>query len=1006
MKKVLLLVVFFVMVASAYAQVVTPVWEKSAAQSNRPAWFDAGHLTRGFDYGVIGGQERLIVASRNGGSFIYILDAATGDSLGKLTNGAALTGGTYTISDVAISDDGIVFVCNLALPAGLFKIYKFSSLTDTAVVAATYQSTTQRLGDKFSVSGKASDNTLTIWAASASTAEVVKFTTIDNGATFIPTLMPLTAAVFGGSASITPFAGGFYYNATGLNPKKLDLTGATVGTVLGTVVSTGSNAVKYITSVGDDDYFVSFAFGTGNENGRIVRVNDGVAESAVLYGVTSTLGTVANGNGAGDVSIKKNTDNTYTVYVLSCNNGLGAYKLDLGLAGDYYIPETTNAQGFSTLGEAVTALNMYGTNSAVRFLIDGDLNENGIVVTRKDLTDTTGVTIKPAAGKTPTITITNFPTTGNAKNQGLTFQSASYMTIDGSNTDGGTTQDLTIVGDQATGAYVVSLIENADNCTIKHTNITFNNLAASGSIVGCDGYPINSVNVAPDNFLIENCNVGSATKTTANGVAIWGNYPDSPMEATIKDCNIFASRRGITTYYIKNNKYLNNNISIVNPRIDQAFYSGIYITGSPVTDTTIVANNKILKVDINRITTSIAFGIAVYGNEGVINIYNNFIALNTVNTNASPNLTFAVYGIGFNSAGWSGKANIYHNTIEIAPTLSTGRHAIIGTPTNSPAILNVYNNIFSNKHSSAVSYGIYWSNTPSTTSQLNSNYNDIYMIDQVGFVGRYTATDYQLLTNWTAATTLDSNSINKAVLFVSDNDLHVTGASNGDIDLAALPISWITTDIDGNPRLNVMVYKGADEGSISVPVELTSFAAVSTSAGVRLDWSTATETNNKGFEIQRSADNTSFEDISFVNGNGTTTEKQSYSFVDNSIANGKAYYRLKQIDYDGSYNYSNTIAVDLTLPIVFNLSQNYPNPFNPSTVINFSVPTASKVMVKIFDILGREVLTLTNQDYAAGRYNLQFNASNLASGTYIYTINANGVDGSKFQSVKKMMLIK
>ncbi len=1009
MKKALLLVIFFVMVASTYAQVVTRVWEKSVAQGTKPAWFDAaGHFTRGLDYGVVGGQERLFVVSRNGGSFIYVLDPATGDSLGKLTNGAALVGGTYVVSDVSVTEEGSIIVCNLALAGGLFKVYKFASLTDTAVVLGTFQSTTQRLGDKITVTGKASDNTLTVWAASTSTAEVVKFTTADNGATFTTSIMATTAGTFGGAASISPFAGGFYYNANGKYATKLDLNGATIGTVPGTVVSTGSNAIRHITSFAGDDYFVTFAYGANNENARIVKVNYAIADSAHTYGITPTLGTNSNINGAGDVSVKKNTDGSYTIFVLSTNNGLGAYKVKIALAGDYLIPNPALTHGFTTLGDAVTALNTYGTTAPVRFLINDNLNENGIVVTRKDLTDTTGVTIKPAPTKTPTITITNFPTTGNAKNQGLTFQSASYMTIDGSNTDGGTTQDLTIIGDQLTGSYVVGVIENSDYCTIKNANLTFNNLAASGTILGCDGYTVGGVDLAPNKLLVDNCNIGSATKTTQNGVALWGNAATMPCEGTVQNCNIYASRRGITTYFIKNNKYTNNNISIVGARLAQAFYSGIYITGSALNDTTVITNNKILKVNVNVTgsTTTFATGIAVYGNEGVINAYNNFITPNTVNENAVPSATFAVYGIAFNSATWIGKINIYHNSIEIAPTLSTGRHAIIGTPTTSSATFNIYNNIFSNKQSSAVSYGIYWSNTPSGTSILKSDYNDIYMVDTLGYVGRYTATNYRHLPNWVAATTLDSSSVNNAVTFVSSTDLHLTGASNGDLDLAALPIGWITTDIDGEARVNSRVYMGADEGSVVIPVELTSFAAVSTTEGVRLNWSTATETNNKGFEIQRSSDNTTFESLTFVDGNGTTAEQHNYSFVDNSIVNGKAYYRLKQVDFDGSYNYSNTIAVDLTMPVVFNLSQNYPNPFNPSTVINFSVPTASKVMVKIFDILGREVLTLTNQDYAAGRYNLEFNASDLASGTYIYTINANGIDGSKYQSVKKMMLIK
>ncbi len=1006
MKKVLLLVMFFMMALSTYAQVTT-IWEKSAATGTKPAWFDTGHLTRGLAYGNVGGQDYVFVVSRNGGSFIYMLNAATGDSLGKLTNGSLVTGGTYAVSDVEVSEDGIIYVCNLAV-GGTFKVYKFAAVTDTATVALTFDATGKRLGDKLTVTGKASDNTLTIWAASGSTAEYVKFTTTDNGATFTPTVVPLAAGLFGGSSSIAPYNNGFYLNATGINPKKLDLNSTVVGTIPGTVVSTGSNAIKYITKFGGDEYFATFAFGAGNENVRIVKVNFAIADSAKLYATTSTLGSNGNANGAGDVAIKKNSDGSYTVFALSCNNGLGAYKVEFKLAGDYYIPYANLQHGFTTLKEAVTALNTFGTSKKVNFYITSNLNEDGIVINRTDLTDSTGLTIKPASGVQPVITIANFPTTGNEKNQGFTVKSTSYVTVDGSNTVEGTTRDMTFVGNQATGSYVIGVIEKSNNVTFKNLNATFTALAAAGTILATDGYTVGGQDVSPQNLLVDNCKIGEPTMTTNNGVAIWGNAATMPSSGTVQNCEIYASRRGITTFYIKNNKYVNNDIYIVTPRLAQAFYCGIYLTGSALNDTTVIANNKIKKVDVNvtGTTTTFAAGIAVYGNEGVANIYNNFITPNTVNTNAAPTATFAVYGIVFNSATWIGKANIYHNSIVVNNSLSTGRHAVIGTPTTSSATFNLYNNIFVNNKVAANSYGIYWTNTPSATSVLNSNNNDIYVADPTCFVGRYGTTDCATLANWITTSGKDSSSISKMVNFVDGTDLHVTGTSIGDIDLAAPQVAWIGADIDGDPRLNAFVYMGADEGSVAVPVELTSFVATTTESGIKLEWQTATETNNRGFEVQRSTDNVSFSTLEFVAGNGTSAEKHTYSFVDNSVVNGKVYYRLKQIDFDGTYSFSNTIEADFSMPLAFELSQNYPNPFNPTTVIKFAIPSASKVTVKVFDILGREVAVLANQDFAAGRHNLEFNASGLTSGAYFYTINTEGVDGSKNQAVKKMMLIK
>jgi hypothetical protein len=190
-----------------------------------------------------------------------------------------------------------------------------------------------------------------------------------------------------------------------------------------------------------------------------------------------------------------------------------------------------------------------------------------------------------------------------------------------------------------------------------------------------------------------------------------------------------------------------------------------------------------------------------------------------------------------------------------------------------------------------------------------------------------------------------------------------------------------------------------------VPVELTSFAASVSDGKVNLNWATASETNNYGFEVERKAEGQEFSKIGFVSGFGTTTETKSYSFEDNTVSSGVYTYRLKQVDFDGTFEYSNEVEVDMT-PSTFSLSQNYPNPFNPSTKINFSLASDSKVTLKIFDVLGQEVTTLVNGTLSAGVHNLNFNASSLNSGVYFYTIEAKGVDGTNFTSTKKMMLTK
>jgi len=187
---------------------------------------------------------------------------------------------------------------------------------------------------------------------------------------------------------------------------------------------------------------------------------------------------------------------------------------------------------------------------------------------------------------------------------------------------------------------------------------------------------------------------------------------------------------------------------------------------------------------------------------------------------------------------------------------------------------------------------------------------------------------------------------------------------------------------------------------ISLPVELTSFTAQTTSEGVRLSWTTASELNNSGFEVQRSTNQTNWATLGFVRGAGTTTEAQSYSFVDAS-ASGRVFYRLKQVDFDGQFEYSNIIEVNAGVPKTFALEQNYPNPFNPSTAISYQLPVASNVSLKVFDMLGKEVATLVNARQEAGAYTVNFNANNLSSGVYFYRLQA-----GNFVQTRKMMLVK
>ncbi len=188
-----------------------------------------------------------------------------------------------------------------------------------------------------------------------------------------------------------------------------------------------------------------------------------------------------------------------------------------------------------------------------------------------------------------------------------------------------------------------------------------------------------------------------------------------------------------------------------------------------------------------------------------------------------------------------------------------------------------------------------------------------------------------------------------------------------------------------------------------VPVELTSFTANVDNNNVTLLWQTATETNNSGFEVQRNQ-KSEWEKVGFVEGHGTSTISNNYSFIDNPDivgTSGKYQYRLKQIDYSGSFKYSNIVEVNVLTPTEFSLEQNYPNPFNPVTTIEYSIPKAGIVSLKVFNVLGEEVINLVNGYKEAGNNRVNLNAGRLSSGIYYYRLNADN-----YSSVKKMILLK
>ena len=192
-----------------------------------------------------------------------------------------------------------------------------------------------------------------------------------------------------------------------------------------------------------------------------------------------------------------------------------------------------------------------------------------------------------------------------------------------------------------------------------------------------------------------------------------------------------------------------------------------------------------------------------------------------------------------------------------------------------------------------------------------------------------------------------------------------------------------------------------------VPVELSSFTATAFSKEVVLNWTTSSELNNMGFEIERKSLTNSYgwQTIGFVEGSGSSTSTNNYSFTDKNPIKGTLLYRLKQIDFDGSFRIYTTEGVHFEGVYNYALEQNYPNPFNPSTVINYSIPADGNVELTVYNILGSEVATLVDEFKEAGNYSVEFSTedlkSSLGSGVYIYTLKS-----GSFTQTRKMVTLK
>ncbi|MBN8545010.1 MAG: T9SS type A sorting domain-containing protein [Ignavibacteria bacterium] len=240
---------------------------------------------------------------------------------------------------------------------------------------------------------------------------------------------------------------------------------------------------------------------------------------------------------------------------------------------------------------------------------------------------------------------------------------------------------------------------------------------------------------------------------------------------------------------------------------------------------------------------------------------------------------------------------------------------------------------------------------------------------------------------------LGSVTESKLVLFKSTNSGTDWTKMNGTVDVDNNKVTLTAIDA-------FSIWTAADSDN-PLPVELVNFSASVTGIKVFLNWETKTEIMNAGFEVERKTPGSQWQKIAFIEGHYTTNSPKYYSFTDQPSVNGTVFYRLKQIDTDGSFEYSAEIKVEFGLPTEFALYQNFPNPFNPETVISYAMPVTGEVNISIYNALGERIITLADGVQEAGNYKVSFKAENLPSGLYFCRMTS-----GKFTSTRKMMLLR
>ena len=814
----------------AQAQVVldTPNWEVLADSVD---WLSiAGNQTRGLAANPVTGN--LIVATRAEGTAVKVISAVDGSVIRDLDIGA-ISGGFFPVNRLAVTDDGQIFVTNFSLNGPEHRIYWWADEEADAKMVWDGNPYGNRIGDGFGVTG--SGDNIKVYVSGTFQSQMAELSW-NSDTEMLEDLRLITLPnVDNANASIVEAPDNpdyLWINGRDAPIAKINRDGELIREYGPELVPMGNGELD-IVELNGNRFMLTGVRAPGDNAFTIIDFTNEGAPYVIAQ--TSDLTIHPNDFRVADVAFDAATS---TASMLVTNSGIFNFTLDVDeiitdeLIGSYHIPQGDFPRGFPSLVEAFDTLNAVGTSGPVTLFITEDLDHSGdaLLLQNANIAEASPLIIKPAPGVSPTLTL-GATTAVEGGTTGLGIVNTSWVTIDGSNTAGGTSRDLSIMTEAEDVSFMMAVLAGSKNVTIRNTNLQHNYEATT--IPAIRSRRDNADTMVPENLLIENNQIGSPEKPFGIGLVAWGTETH-PIHVMVHNNEIYARQRGVTTFWNLNNEFIGNTIELHNATLNQGLPGGLYLV-LHVGGETVIANNVITRLSINRSEEpGYVAGININANIDDIQIYNNLLGVSELEDIGDVKGS-QISGIVVSNPGGSSNVGIYHNTFRMLDQEDAGISAAIAWAAEATTkTYNFVNNIVHNEIDNDQAYALHW---PVGAGTLNSNFNNLVVAGVDANIAYFEDEDHATIADWRTVSGKDLRSVSVPVEFVALNDWRLAGESVGDIRLAGTPIAAVAVDFDGNARDADNPYMGAFEGDIQLIPEpdIRPFALLAPPDGASVD---------------------------------------------------------------------------------------------------------------------------------------------------------------------------